>query len=268
MKHYLSIILSTLLIFFSFTLVKAQDFNFDRAYSDYLYSYSLYRESHRVYLNAKEAYSKYKTLTSKTEALGKTKEMLKKQDEVIKTYLTALRIKLAENPGLSNEERHILFSNLDNEVEWFQKHQEEINRANTLAEVTNLSGKSQEQYEKTEVLIYETLGAILASKQISLREEISQKIKSLKEKVGEIRLKGDKDTSLAERWLLESENRLTKSQEKQFEAQQNLSKIKSSLMKNRVYNEAQENLKESHQFLKEANSYLKEIIRELKHADT
>ena len=108
----------------------------------------------------------------------------------------------------------------------------------------------------------------MAGKETALREEISQKIKNLKEKVGEIRLKGDKNTSLAERWLLEAENRLIKSQEKQFAAQQTLGKIKeSSLNKIRNYNEAQSSLEESHQFLKEANSYLKEIIRELKHAD-
>jgi hypothetical protein len=256
------------LCFFSlFSFAFAQELNFDRAYGDYVYNYNLYRESYNTYLTARETFLKYKTLTSKNEALGKTKEMLQKQDEVIKTYLTALRVKLTENPGLSSDEQNILFSNLDNEVQWFRQHQEEINLANTLEEIISLSEKSKEQYQKTEVLIYETLGAIFTSKEISLREEISQKIKSLKEKIGEIRLKGDKNTSLAEHWLLEAENRLTQSQEKQFEAQQNLSKIKSSLSKTRVYNEAQSSLEESHQLLKEANSYLKEIIRELKYAD-
>ncbi len=268
MKRFLpTIFVSTLLLFFFSGLVLAQEFNFDRAYADYLYNYNLYRESHDNYITARETFLKYQTLTSKNEALGKTKEMLQKQDEVIKTYLTALRIKLMENPGLSTDEQNILFGNLDNEIEWFRQHQEEVNTANSLEDLTALSEKSKEQYQKTEVLIYETLGAIFAGKEIGLREEISQQIKNLKEKVGEIRLKGDKDTSLTERWLLEAENRLTQSQEKQFEAQQKLSKIGSSLDKNRSYNEAQSSLEESHQFLKEANSYLKEIIRELKHAD-
>jgi len=267
-KHSLpAIFISAFLLFFFSSLILAQEFNFDRAYSDYLYNYNLYRESYDSYRTARETFLKYQTLTSKNEALSKTKEMLQKQDEVIKTYSTALRVKLTENPGLSSDEQNILFLNLDNEFAWFRQHQEEINKSNTLEDLTNLSEKSKEQYKKTEVLIYETLGAIFAGKEISLREQISQQIKSLKEKVGEIRLKGDKDTSLAERWLLEAENRLTQSQEKQFEAQQNLSKIKSSLNKSRTYNEAQASLEKSHQFLKEANSYLKEIIRELKNAD-
>ena len=269
MKRYLPFTLTfALLVFYFSGLVFAQEFNFDRAYSDYLYNYNLYRESYDAYSTTREAFLKYQTLTSKNEALGKTREMLKKQDEVVKTYLTALKLKLKENPGLSSNEQNLLFLDLDKEIEWFRQHQEEVDKANSLEDLTALSGKSKEQYEKTEVLIYETLGAIFASKEISLREEISQKIKSLKEKIGEIRLKGDKDTSLAERWLLEAENRLTQSQEKQFSAQQTLAKIKeSSLNKIRIYNEAQSSLEESHQFLKEANSYLKEIIRELKHAD-
>jgi hypothetical protein len=267
-KRFLpTILIPTLFFFFFSSLILAQEFNFDRAYADYLYNYNLYRESYDSYNTARETFLKYQTLTSKNEAIGKTKEMLQNQDEVIKTYLTALRIKLMENPGLSSDEQNILFGNLDNEIERFRQHQEETNKSNTLEDLTNLSEKSKEQYEKTEILIYETLGAIFAGKEIGLREEISQQIKSLKEKVGEIRLKGDKDTSLSERWLLEAENRLTQSQEKQFEGQQNLTKIKSSLNKSRTYNEAQSSLEKSHQFLKEANSYLKEIIRELKDVD-
>ena len=269
MKRYLPVILIfALLVFYFSGFAFAQEFNFNRAYSDYLYNYNLYRESHNAYVTARETFLKYKTLTSKNEALEKTKEMLKNQDEVVKTYLTTLKLKLTGISGLSNDEQHILSLNLDNEIAWFRQHQEELNKADSLEDLVNAAGKSKEQYQKTEVLIYQTLGAILAGKETALREEISQKIKSLKEKVGEIRLKGDKDTSLAERWLLEAENRLTQSQKKQFEAQQNLSKIKeSSLNKNRIYNETQSSLEESHQFLKEANSYLKEIIRELKNAD-
>ncbi len=268
MKRFLpAIFISTLSLLFFSGLALAQEFNFERAYNDYLYNYNLYRESYNNYTTAREAFLKYQTLTSKNEALDKTKKMLQNQDEVIKTYLTALRIKLMENPGLSTDEQNILFDNLDNEIEWFRQNQEEINSAGSLDDMTSLSEKSKEQYAETEVLIYETLGAIFAGKEIDLREEISQQIKSLKEKIGEIRLKGDKNTSLAERWLLEAENSLTQSQEKQFEAQQKLSKVKPSLDKNRTYNEAQSNLEKSHQFLKEANSYLKEIIRELKNAD-
>lgn len=268
MKRCLPYLIFLLLFLVSFDLVKAEEFNFSRAYSDYIYNYNLYRQNHTDYLVAKEAFLKYNTLTSKTEALEKTRTMLKNQDEVIKTYLTALRMKLAETSGISNYEQNVLYLKLDSEVVWFTKHQQDLNSAGTLEDLTDSANEGQQQYQKTEVLIYQTLGAILASKEMALREKISQKIKSLKEKTGEIRLNGDKNTAVAERWLLEAENRLTRSQEKQFAAQQILSKIKDR-DKNKMtsYNQAQFMMEESHQYLKEANGYLKEVLKEIKSAD-
>lgn len=260
-------VFSILAVFGSLT-VKAQEFNFERANSDYLYNYNLYRQSFNEYVVAKEAYSKYKTLTSKTEALEKTKQMLKNQDEVIKTYLTALRLKLAETSGISGYEQNILYLKLDSEVTWFAKHQEEVNSAGTLEDLVASAQDGKDQYQKTEILIYGTLGSIIASKETALRDEINQKIKELKDKVGEIRLKGDKNTALAERWLLEAENRLTRSQEKQFAAQQAISKIKATNSKKAEdYNKTQFTFEESHQYLKDANSYLREVLREIKSAD-
>lgn len=270
MKKYClpTILISTLLLFCSSTLVKAQEFNFNRAFNDYLYNYTQYRQSHQEYVAAREAYLTYKTLTSKTMALEKTLKMLKAEDEVIRTYLIALRMKLAEISGVSDYERNILYLKLDNEASWYCQHQETLSSAATLEDLVDSSRKAKDKYQKTEILIYQVLGAILTGKETHFRNQLSDQIKVLKEKLGEIRQKGDKETSLAERWLLEAENRLIRSQEKQFEAQQTLTKMKpSNINKNQSYNKAQFILEESHQYLKEANSYLKEVIREIKSAD-
>lgn len=268
MKRYLPIFISILLLFYSFTLVKAQEFNFNRAYSDYLFNYNQYRQSYTDYVAAKEAYLSYQTLTSKNQALEKTSKMLKDEDEVILTYLTALRMKLAETTGISNYEQNILYLKLDNEVGWYGQHKESLTSAATLEDLVASSTKVADKYKNTEILIYQTLGTILSGKETNFRDQLTGKIQQLKEKIGEIRQRGDKDTALAERWLLEAENRLTRSQEKQFTAQQILAKIKSSdLNKNQSYNKAQFAIEESHQYLKEANSYLKEVIREIKSAN-
>ncbi len=248
--------------------VSAQDFNFNRAYNDYLFNYGQYRQSYSEYVSAKEAYLSYQTLTSKTQALEKTLKMLKDEDEVIKTYLTALRMKLAETTGISNYEQNVLYLKLDSEVSWYAQHKESLSSAATLEDLVTSSEKVADRYKNTEVLIYQTLGTILAGKETNFRNQLADKIQELKAKIGEIRQRGDKDTALAERWLLEAENRLTRSQEKQFTAQQILTKIKSSdTDKNQSYNKAQFAIEESHQYLKEANSYLKEVLREVKSAD-
>jgi hypothetical protein len=250
----------------SFSQEKVFDYN--RAYNDYIHIYNQYREAHTDYVAARQAFGAYKTLTSKTEALNKTLKMLQLRDEVVRTYLTALRMKLAGMTGISNYEQNILYLKLDTEVNWYIKHHNELASAGSLEDLVDSSREAQVRYYQTEVLIYQALGTILASKETTLREKISQEIEILKGKIAEIRQRGDKETTTAERWLLEAENRLTRSQEKQFAAQQILAKIESyDQNKIQSFNQAQFTLEESHQYLKEANSYLKELIREVKRAD-
>jgi len=252
----------------SIPLARAQEFNFNRAYSDYLFNYNQYRQSYNEYIAAKEAYLSYQTLASKNLALEKTSKMLKDEDGVIRTYLTALRMKLAETTGISNDEQNILYLKLDSEVGWYGKHQASLSSAATLEDLVDSAKKMADKYQTTEILIYQALGTILSGKEINFRDQLNNKIQQFKEKIGEIRQRGDKETALAERWLLEAENRLTRSQEKQFAAQQILAKMKSSdSNKNQSYNKAQFAIEESHQYLKEANSYLKEVIREIKSAN-
>jgi hypothetical protein len=270
--------LSIILLFSLFAIsysplakVSAQEeptFDFQRAYADYNYIYNQYRQTHAEYISARQAYLNYKTLTSKTEALNKTLAMLKLRDKSVQTYIMALRTKMAETTGISNYEENILYLKLDNEAGWYSQHYNSLPSAGSLEDLVASSKEAQDQYKKSEVLIYQTLGTILAGKETALRDKINQQIEILKAKIAEIRQRGDKDTAIMERWLLEATNRLTRSQEKEFTAQQLLAKMKSHQRdKNRVYNQAQFALEESHQYLKEANFYLKELIREAKHAD-
>ena len=272
MKRLPIIITLLFLLFWPLVIAHAQEttpvFDFNRAYNDYVYIYSQYRQAHTEYVVAKQAYLKHKTLTSKTEAQNKTLKMLELRDDVIRTYLTALRMKMAETTGISNYEQNILYLKLDDEVTWYIDHRNALTSAGNLEDLVDSAKETQKKYEKTEILIYQTLGTILAGKEAGLREEINKQIGELKGKVAEIRQRGDKDTTILERWLLEAENRLTRSQEKQFASQQTLTKLNPyDRNKSNDYNKAQFSLEESHQYLKEANSYLKELIREVKLAD-
>ena len=268
MKKYLPVFLSLLLFLLLASQLNAQEFNFNKAYDDYLYNYNQYRQANTEYISAKQAHSSYQTLTSKEKAMEKTSNLLKNEDEVIKTYLTALRLKLAETTGISNYEQNVIYLKLDNEVIWYQNHQSKLSSAGSLEDLVKSGEEMKQRYQETQILAYQTLGAILAGKQNYQRQQINQQIQLLKEKIGVIRQTGDKQTATVERWLLEAENRLTRSQEKEFEAQQLLTKMKNSDRdKNKIYNQAQSQIEESHQYLKEANRYLREIIREVKSAD-
>ncbi|MGB9706910.1 MAG: hypothetical protein ACPLXP_02455 [Microgenomates group bacterium] len=258
------------LLFFFPSLVLAQEFNFNRALSDYLYNYDLYREAHQRYISAREAYLQYKTLTSKTNLLRQTLEMTRARDEVMRTYLIALKMRLNESPGISVYERNTLNLKLDNEIDWYTKHKEELSSAAILEDLVELAKKAEERYRgKTEILIYQTLHKILVGKETALRERISGQIETIRKKLKEISEKGDKNTLLAERWLLEAESRLLRFEEKINLSEQRIEKLETSFYSDnsQVYKESQLLLEEAHQYLKEANRYLKEIIREVKTAD-
>ena len=119
------------ILFFSFSASKTLGeevsvFNFEKAYEDYLYNLNLYRDSYHEFATAKEQYASYKTLTSKTLLLEQTINMLQKRDEALKTYLTALRLNLAETTGILNYEQNLLYLELDNQIAWLNNHKETV----------------------------------------------------------------------------------------------------------------------------------------------
>jgi len=255
---------------FPFFPVFAQDFDFNRAFSDYTYNFDLYRDYYREYVLARETYLRYGTLSSKNEALEKTAKMLRVRDEVVRTYLIVLKMKLEITPGISVYERNLLNLELDSDFDWYLSHKKQLSSAGTLEDLFFLADKARERYKnKTEYLIYKILFRVLTGKELALKEKINGRVLEIKEKLGEIKKEGKKNTFLAERWLLETENRLLRFEEKISLAQENMERMEKISQENRgqIYKKSQLTIEESHQYLKEANRYLQEIIREVKITD-
>lgn len=250
------------------TTAGAQEFNYARAFNDYLYTLGKYREAHREYIVARQAYLAYQTLTSKATAQEKTLAMLRARDETVHTYLAALRMRLAASTGVTNYEQSILYLRLDDELSWYEKHKNNLPSAGSLEDLEKTAEEAQRRWLETEISAYKTLEVILRGKEKALLEQMSTIIEDLGNKLAQIRQKGDKKTTISERWLLEAENRLTRSKEKQNESLSLIQSFKSyDVDKSRKFFEAQFVLEESHQYLKEAVSNLKELIREIKSAD-
>ncbi|MCJ7793137.1 MAG: hypothetical protein MUP45_04120 [Candidatus Marinimicrobia bacterium] len=270
-KRFFTVFCFIFLFFLAVTAILAQNedkFDFNRANEDYLYTYGTYRQAHNEYVTAREQFLTYQTLTAKTLALEQTLNMLQKRDETLRTYLTALRMKMAETTGISNYKQNTHYLKLDAEVSWYVEHRDSLTSAGTLEDLVELSEEAEEEHGKTEVLSYQALGLILDGKEEFLKSQIGEQIHLLQEKLKEIKEKGDKDTTKAERWLLEAENKLTRCEEKLTEANQILEELKPSRGdKDKDYSEAQKLFSEAHLYLKEANGFLKELIREIKTAD-
>ncbi len=248
--------------------LNSSDFDFQRAYQDYTYNLSLYRKAKVNHELSKSQYLCDKTLSLRTKAKEATLEILQSRNEVIKTYLTAQRMKLRESLGLEEVKRELLYSRIDEEVSWLIDHKDRLTSAGSLGDLVNDSDEASERYRMTEPLIYEVLFAISNGKIKNFHQRLTQINQTLKSKIAEIRENEDKQTATLERWILEVENLLARSQDKQSAAEDLIVKIKPrERNKLGLYNQAQVKLKESHQYLKEASGYLKEIVTEIKTAD-
>jgi len=238
-------------------------------YKDYTYQLDLYRQAHSDYLTTRQAYLTYQTLTSKSEAQDKTLLMLKLRDETIRTYMVALNSKVNSTPNIGSETKNPINTRLVEEADWYYQHQNSLPSAGTLEDLVDSSQDTESRFVKTTILSYQSLISVLSGKENTLRSQLVDQTLKIKSKLAEIRINGDKDTTKAERWLLEAENRITRSQQKQVEAFNIINKLATSTdnTQQQEYNKAQFAIEESHQYLKETNSYLKEVILEIKSAD-
>ena len=237
------------------------------SYKDYLVSYDQYRQSHSNYVVARQAYLNYQTLTAKNEAQSKTLVMLKSRNETLKTYLTVLRDKIKETDGVGALEEKGYVDQLENEIEWYQNYQEELSSAGTLEDLLDSAKEGKRHYHNTETLAYQVLTTVLAGKENLWRNRVIDQVVTIRKSLADIKEDGNKNTAKAERWLLEAENRITRSLEKQQKAEEARSETAKSNNRSETYNQIQFILAESHQYLKEANSFLRELMREIKTAD-
>lgn len=243
--------------------------DYARAYQDYTYNYDIYRKANSEYESYRLQYLQYKTLTAQENAREATVKMLIARDEVVKTYLTALRTRLSETPGVTSEKRNSLNSQIDEEVLWFADHKDKVPSAGSLEDLVEDSDEAATYYHDRELLLYDTLVTIPTGRISLIRDKQEKTLSEIKTKVSEIRANGDKDTGVIERWILDTEARIQRSKDKQNDALALLPKLKERQdeINTKAYDDIIFKLSESLQYLKEANSFMKEIVNGIKFED-
>jgi len=165
------IVLSTLYLVLS-TTVRAQEFDFNKAFQDYQFSLTAYDQAYASFSDARDFYLKNQTLTLKEDARKKTLTMLKVRDQLYVVYLTTLRMKIVEIKGLTNDEKGAMFTKLDGEVAWYKSHSENYKDGDALEDLFNKSSESESRY-KTDTLpiVYEALFTISLGEEVGLRQD-------------------------------------------------------------------------------------------------
>jgi len=245
-------------------------FNFEKAYKDYVFTLDVYNKLHSEYQLAKSQYMQANTLASNAKAREATAAMLVGRDDVMIVYLGVLNQRLVEAIGISETTKNGLTNRMNTEITWYRNHKGKISSAATLEDLTDDSKEAADHYALTEPLIYEVLASVPTGKISDTRRMFNDLLGLLKQKTSSIRLAGDHDTTLAERWISETENKLTRSIDKEVEAQTLLLTITNSDKRTRnvnngeTYNQIIFRLDESMLFLKEASGYTKEVLKQLK----
>jgi hypothetical protein len=262
----LCLILIAICILLLATPAFAQDFDFNKALSDYQYNYNIYRNDFSSFTSAKNEFLNYNTLTSENKALEATRKLLNQRAITVKTYLTAIRMKLKEMTSIVNYSQNLQYIKIDDEVTWIPQHQLEYASAGTINDLLKTSAIFEARYPEMEALAITSLGQIVGQEEINLRDEVNALIAKTEAKITQMRDAGE-DTTMEERWLIQAKEKVKRSSEKGTAALAITNNVKVDKSNKLAYwNQAQVLFEEENQYLKEASSNLKEIIREIKSA--
>ena len=246
----------------------SQEFDFNKAYQDYLYNYDIYQKTHSDYDIARSQYMSSQTISAQTRAQETTAAMLVARDQALITYLTALRMKLKDTPGIGDAAKDGLFAPIDTEIAWHTDHKSRISSAGSLEDLTEDSTEAAVQFRQTELLIYKVLITVSIGNTTDYRDREREIINSLRTKISEIKAAGGKDVTSVERALTDADDRLSRSVEKEQEALNLFLKVKAQDKdKLSKFNSIELSVGEALAYIKEANSIVKDSIRQIKTAD-
>lgn len=250
--------------FFSFSVSYAQTSDFQKSFSDYQNVFNQYQDAHLAYTKAKSEYLSYQSLASETKALESTKKMLSLRDETMALYFQTLGAKMSLTLNIPNYNQNLLSSQLDDENLWLASHRNSLPSVATITDLVNKSREMEQRYPKMEIISYQTLGAILSGKENTSRESLKNEIRKVRELFNQMKAEGENVDKL-ERWIMEAEQKISRSEEKQKEAEKIIKDLSGEQFSRRnKFLEASRSYEESNQYLKESNSFLLEVVKDIK----
>lgn len=199
---------SFLISHFSFPAL-AQEFNFEKAKSDYVFNFDNYNQKLFDFNLKKDSYNKNSTLSLKEEFRISTYNFLLQRNRLISTYLTMLRMRVLEEMGLTDNQKSKIFEKIDQEVAWYKSRESNYNKEDILEDLINKSREEDSQYEtNTDLVIKYALGFVGIGEVTEIKNnhhKLYQKLKS--EALSIIELKR-LNNSLFNRWFAEIDKEL------------------------------------------------------------
>ncbi len=246
-------------------------FDFTRAYADYVYNSDLYNQAYSAYQLARSSYLASKTLTAQANAQTATLAMLGARDEMTKTYLTAIRMRIKETAGISDNDKNLIFSQIDTDFAWWTAHKTKLTSAATLDDLVADSTDAYNHYQPTLMIVYQGLFDIFAGRLDDDRSDLARILSNLKTEVAQIKTNGDKNTSQIERTLIDVDNDVQRSSSKESDAKNIITSMSldqnTTQTNDQKFADAQTKLKESLAYLNDAEKLIIQIVTQIKTQD-
>jgi hypothetical protein len=245
---------------------------FDQAYAEYTASIEEYNKAHAEYVLKRAQYLRFQSLKSRQDAYDATLLMLKMRDGVVISYLNAVKARVDEGMGIPDDKKNILFLKIDGEIEWFTNHRDNLSTTGSLEDLVGDSKLAAARWSAIDPLAYEAMSLLAQGKITGFSERMDEIFSTTENKLERIRSDDREGYSLSStkietlnRWIFEADGRISRSKEKQKEADLLISQMpkdRRRLVSN--YDLIISRLRESQSYMKEATRFIKEIIKQVK----
>ena len=248
------------------------EISFDRAYAEYTGFVEEYNKAHADYVLKRAQFLRFQSLKSRQDAFDATLSMLEKRDDVVISYLKVLRVKIREGIGIADATRDNIFFRIDQEILWYGEHRDNLSTSGSLEDLVADSKVAADRWLLIDPLVYEVMAVLAQGKITDFSGRLDGLFTAVKNKLEEIRNDEREGYSFSsgkfqvmDRWIFEADGKITRSKEKQNEAdvliagmQEKLKQLLSG------YNSIINKLTESQLYMNGANTFLKEIVRQIK----
>jgi hypothetical protein len=244
--------------------VQAQDFTAQKAFEDYQFQQTLYLTAEAEYEDAKAFYKKNPTLQLREEARKSTLSFLRIRDQLTATYLTALRMKLVETTGLSDEEKGGFFGKIDPEVAWYENHLANYQDADELATLFSKSDEVKARYNSTTRFVaYDVLFFISLSEQLGIKHDHQVVYADLKNFINDRIAEGRLRIDPFNRWLNDTDAVLIVLNQNEALARTKIATLYSrrNIAPNTTYNSSVQILTTTMKPISQLNNYLMELLK-------
>lgn len=221
-----------------------------------------YKQSRKDFLKVKQKYQQYKNAPNKAELETKAKKFLNNAMSVTIRRLETLRNKAAGMRGISDADRQMTLTEIDNDINWLKEKQSLLPAA-TAQQIKDQAKIALDHWNKVKVTAKRISGELLAArinftigKAETLATELDKEITALKA--------SGKDTAKLEQRLSDFRQKIALAKEKYQSAQERFKAINSLASADKLFTDGHQFIKQANQYVIEAYKSLKEIIREMK----